>query len=197
MSFSDYNEYILNNSKTTDTLCSSCNQQASLRYIKIKDVEPEVILVVFECTTCNIKESTIFNENTNHNKIVIDCHFTDKSDLKREVNLNMHALLFIEYEGVKYEHESSLPLVSTVEGLIQQACDALSDEKNQTNGDREEMNNAVEKMGNIKDNPLFYMRIEDNEGSSRVGRIDRGVYEMQNCSVEEFNDEKVKHSYIN
>ncbi|WUR04991.1 zinc finger protein ZPR1 [Vairimorpha necatrix] len=194
MSCSDYNDLILQNSQSTDTLCLSCKQSASIKYIKITDVHPEIVLVVFECKTCNIKNTSIFNEKSNTKRLVITCFFKNKDDLKREVNLNMNTQLFLEYKSVKYEHESSLPIVISVEGIIDQALDAL--QNNTVFGDRGEMMKIMEILKGIKDEPKFYMRIEDKDGSSRVGLRDRGIYEMQNCPIEEFNDSFVTHEYL-
>ena len=196
MTFTDYNELIIKNTTETDTICPGCKQNAKFKYTKLEDVQPEIVLVVFECTHCNIKDTSFFNEKINTRKLVIECHFNDKEDFKREINLNMHSQLFIEYRGIKYEHESSLPLVISVEGIIDQAIEALDNENNSIIGDKQEMKKTVEIFKLIKEDYVFYMKIIDNDGSSRVGRIGKGVYEMQNCDIKEFNDEKVHHYLV-
>ncbi|EQB61155.1 zinc finger protein [Vairimorpha apis BRL 01] len=179
---------------STSTICHNCNQEANLKYVTIKEVKPEITVVVFECQICKIKESKIFNDKINNIKLKIECKFNSSEDMKREVFLNLGAKLFIEYDTYTYEHESSLPFVTTVEGLITNAIKAFSDENNHFVGNKTNLNKSLEILQNMKS---FTLIIEDNDGVSRVGKIGRGIYEMQDCDIEEFNDEKVKHIFIN
>ncbi|KAF9764244.1 Zinc finger protein ZPR1 like protein [Nosema granulosis] len=191
-----YNDELQDNLLETDSKCLSCGLNASLRYLKL---DQDVVLTVFECTTCNIKETSMFNsKETTENALLIDCKFCSTEDLKRQINLNKNTGLSIKYEDLEYTFESSESNVYTVEAIIHQAIKQLSGEGDgfSTIQDSEKLNKSIAQLRAILINPHFELSIVDSVGVSRVAPIGEDIYKIQDRDLDFFNDERVHHRYL-
>lgn len=178
----------------TDIICQTCQEDATFKYVKVKDVEPEILYIVYECTECNIKNSSIFVDNANPKGVIIECHFSKSEDLRREINLKKKSKLSIEYKDILYEYISPVSHVTTVKAILKQAVDTFCDNRNGVIVNKE-IERSVNDFKNILDEATFYMRIEDLKGSSRVGAPNQSLFQMQSFTLEHFNDDRVVHKF--
>lgn len=192
-----YDSELQSNIIETDTKCMSCDGNAVLKYMKLDD---EVVLTVFECKNCNIKETSMFNANENtDDAILIECNFDSAEDLKRQISLNKNTALTIKYEDLEYSFESSEANVYTVEAIIQQAIKQLSGEGGgfSTISDFEKLEKSIKQLKEILEINPFEIIIKDNVGISRVAPCGEDIFNIQDYELSYFNDNKVRHFYIN
>lgn len=205
-----YEKELCENTHEADTVCTGCKGMGKLTTMKLVGVEPEEYVCVFKCLKCGEKSVNFFDRTYDKRGCIrIECEFSNSDDLQREVNLNQSASVRIVSDDFSYEYESSTPGVYTVESLLRQAEDEMkkmcgkedttsdSGEKivGEANTPGDECKKQLKKIEEMLRSPRFSMVVEDRFGLSRVAPVGKGVFELQNADVGDFDDGKVKHIF--
>lgn len=205
-----YEQALSESVQAVEAECTSCGNMGRLTTIRIKDVEPEEVVCVFKCDDCGDKSVSFFNKvHDRRGSVRIECSFDSLRDLHREVNLNEQAAVEIDADGFSYRYESNIPGVYTVECLLRKAEDEIkslcgrdditSRGRGKILGEIDASLEMCEKQLDIVQvlirEPRFRMVIEDEFGLSRVAPVGKGVFELQNADIREFDDDKVMHVF--
>lgn len=196
--------------------CDSCKKPAETRILTLEYPHmPREMLVITECSHCQTRERSIFEDSQNIGaKVTITCKIDTLPDIQRYVYLNQDAsikfydennVLFYEYQ-VFSGHVSVLELIITnaiikLEGMYGlKALDRTTDEIQSeemsmlSENDKENAKEKILFFEKQKKEPNMTIVINDKSGMSRVGPPgEMFPPDFTKKNVEEYNDDKVTH----
>ncbi|KAG5859965.1 Zn-finger domain-containing protein [Encephalitozoon hellem] len=205
-----YEKTLKSNISETDMKCTNCGWSGKMKIVDLSDVTENVICA-FICEECGDKSVSFLEKMCDHRGSVrIECHFDDKEDLSREVNISQLASVEIISDDLSFKLTSTYPSIQNVESFLIQGKDQIRNlcgKEDITSGagagnvlasdgiSRETCEKKLDDFQRLIDSPKFKLIIEDDLGLSRVAPVGKKVLDLRDANTSELNDEKVNHVF--
>ncbi|XP_022191605.1 zinc finger protein ZPR1 [Nilaparvata lugens] len=175
-----------------ESLCLNCGDNGITRLLLTKiPFYKEVVLMSFECEHCGFKNNEIQQGGQFEEKGVrITLHVNEPRDLNRQVIKSDYSSIKIPEIDFEIPSQSQKGEVTTVEGILERVCIALTQDQDQRREENpeiaENIDRFVEKIVGLKslDSP-FKMIFEDISGNLFVENPDH-PHKDHNCETSLF-----------
>ncbi|KAI8879516.1 zf-ZPR1-domain-containing protein [Backusella circina FSU 941] len=148
-----------------ESLCMKCND--NIAHFK------EIIIMAFECPHCGFKNNELQSAGTfNERGHTITLTINNKEDLNRQLVKSDYCSVKFEELDVEIPANNNRGLLTTVEGLIDNAIDDLSTAQPIRKATDEAVYNKIEEiiatLGTYKEGSPFTLTLDDPSGNSYV-----------------------------
>ncbi|KAI8340256.1 ZPR1 zinc-finger domain-containing protein [Chlamydoabsidia padenii] len=165
------------NSKPTEieSLCMSCEQMGTTRFLFTKIPHfKEVIVMAFECPHCGLRNNELQSAGSfNEKGQTVSCKVNGKEDLDRQLVKSDFASVKFEELDVEIPANNRRGLLTTVEGLVGNAIDDLSQGQAVRKHMDEDLYNKIQTIIDTltsyqEGQQAFTMTIDDPSGNSYI-----------------------------
>jgi len=158
-----------------ESYCMNCGQNGTTRLLLTKIPHfKEIILMAFECPHCGFRNSEVQSgQAINEKACIVSCQMLNQKDLNRQVVRSESATVRIPEIDFEIPPTTKNGSLTTVEGILQNAHDGLSQEqpiRKYTDPENYEKVEAfLEKLNNLRElKPTFHLELRDPSGNSYV-----------------------------